>query len=109
MLYYFKARVPTCFNFNFLISKPFFNQLQAMFICYPTIYDMTMLALVYKLKKHLIYADILDPRTQHTGSNIKHLLCEQFKKKVKPKYSFLFMILGSEIKKPFTKLFKEHQ
>jgi hypothetical protein len=31
-----------CYN----ISKQFLHQLQAMFICYPTIYDMTMLALV---------------------------------------------------------------
>jgi hypothetical protein len=52
MLYYFKARVHTFlhfnynFNFNFKILKLCLHQLQAMSLCYPTIYDMTMLALV---------------------------------------------------------------
>jgi hypothetical protein len=51
ILYCFKARVPTFFffnynfNVNFKILKQLLHQLP-MFICYPTIYDMTMLALV---------------------------------------------------------------
>jgi hypothetical protein len=68
MLYYFKARAPTFlhfnynFNFNFQILKQFVHQLQAMFICYPTIYDMTMLALVSYMKiliewKYPVYPD----------------------------------------------------
>jgi hypothetical protein len=52
MIYYFKAMVSTFLhlnldlNLNFKILKLFMHQLQAMSICYPTIYDMTMLALV---------------------------------------------------------------
>jgi hypothetical protein len=52
MLYYFKARVPTSFNFNynfnfnFKMLKQFLHQPESMFICNPTIYDMTMLAFV---------------------------------------------------------------
>jgi hypothetical protein len=50
MIYYFKARVSTFLhlnlNLNFKILKLFLHHLQAMSICYPTIYDMTMLALV---------------------------------------------------------------
>jgi hypothetical protein len=45
MLYYFKASVPTFFNLNLNL-----HQLQAMIICYPTIYDMILLALVSYIK-----------------------------------------------------------
>jgi hypothetical protein len=57
MLYYFKARVPTFlhinynFNFNIKMLRQSLHQLQAMFIGYPTIYDMTMLALVSCVKQ----------------------------------------------------------
>jgi hypothetical protein len=68
MLYYFIARVSTFlninynFNFNFKSLKQFFHQLQAMFICYTPIYDMTMLALVSYMKiliewKYPVYPD----------------------------------------------------
>jgi hypothetical protein len=66
MLYYFKARVSTFlnfnynFNFNFKMLYTFLHQLQAMFICYPTVYDM--LALVSYMKiliewKYPVYPD----------------------------------------------------
>jgi hypothetical protein len=68
MLYYFKARVPTLFHFNlnlnlkFKILKQFLHQPQAMCICYPTIYDMTMLEFVSYIKiliewKYPVYPD----------------------------------------------------
>jgi hypothetical protein len=53
MLCYFKASVLTFFNCNYNFHfnfKIILHQLQAMFICYPTIYDMTMLALVSYMK-----------------------------------------------------------
>jgi hypothetical protein len=57
MLYYFKARVPT-----FLVIKTILHQLQAMFICYQTIYDKTILALVSYMNiliewKYPVYPD----------------------------------------------------
>jgi hypothetical protein len=68
MLYYFKARLSTflnCntdFNFNFKMLNTFLYQLQAMYICYPTIYDMAMLALVSYMNiliewKYSVYPD----------------------------------------------------
>jgi hypothetical protein len=66
MLYYFKARVPIFLhlnlNLNFKIVKQFLHQLQAMFICYPTIYDMAMFSLVSYMKiliewKYPVYPD----------------------------------------------------
>jgi hypothetical protein len=75
MLYYFKAKIPTFlsvnynFSLNFEILKQCLHQPQAMFICYPTIYDMTMLEFVSYVKiliewKHRVYPDsILNPCT----------------------------------------------
>jgi hypothetical protein len=68
MLYYFKAWVPTFlyinynFNFYFRIVKQSMHQLQSMCIGYPTIYDMSMLALVSCLNifiawKYPVYPD----------------------------------------------------
>jgi hypothetical protein len=60
--------------FNFKIVKQFLQQLQAMFICYPTIYDMTMLAIVSYMKtliewKHPVYPDsILNKQRMVHGS-----------------------------------------
>jgi hypothetical protein len=52
----------TNFNFNFVMLKKILHQLQDMFICYPMIYDMTMLALVSYMNmliewKHPVYPD----------------------------------------------------
>jgi hypothetical protein len=54
---YFKIK-----NFDFRILKQFLHQPQAMFICYPTIYDMTMLACISYMKrliewKYPVYPD----------------------------------------------------
>jgi hypothetical protein len=68
MLNYFKVRVLTFLNINLnlnlnvLIFKQLWHQLQATCICYPTIYDMTMLALAAYMKiliewKHPVYPD----------------------------------------------------
>jgi hypothetical protein len=63
MLYYFKARIPTFFNFNYNFNFNFkIVKLHALFICYTTIYYMTMLALVSYMKiliewKHPVYPD----------------------------------------------------
>jgi hypothetical protein len=68
MVYNFKAKVPTFFyfnynfNFNFKMLKHILHQLQAMFICYPTIYDLTMSTLVSHMKliiewKYPVYPD----------------------------------------------------
>jgi hypothetical protein len=67
MLYYFKARIRTCLKKK---KKIIVHQHQAIFICYPTIYDMTMFILTVSLTSHhstylsiLTVSDIIDNLT----------------------------------------------
>jgi hypothetical protein len=75
MLYYFKARVPTFFfKLKFQFLKQFLHQPQAMFICYPTIYDMNILAFVLYMKiliewEYPVYPDSIINLCRHVEIN----------------------------------------
>jgi hypothetical protein len=83
MVYYLKQVYPTFhnLNFNFKVAKTIFHQRQAMFICYPTIYYLTNLALVSYMKlliewKYPVYHDsILSPLWVYKKNTIAKVKC----------------------------------